>query len=243
MCTQQGTLSSDFDPIPVRHLKFDSSTADAVGNDQIVTEGTLTYDDGVKGQAAFFDNPVPPTPETHVAPETYVIVPFSSVSNFIANISVAMFVKAADVDWFMTFASLTLSGRDPTMQFEFGGSQDAPYTEKIIVALGMPTRWTHLISDVSYVADTWYHVAVTINNKYCQLFVNGRLSDTKNVTSTTGTYDHFLLGSSGDFARGYKGPIDDFRVYDRTLSNKEVLKLAQGQVIDSMDQSQLRRAR
>jgi hypothetical protein len=79
--------------------------------------------------------------------------------------------------------------------------------------------------------DTWYHVAVTNNNKAVTLYLNG------NAVSTS-TFGYSALGGSNDlgallpydgatsYTNGFDGLIDDVRFYNTALSQSEVQTLA-----------------
>jgi hypothetical protein len=87
--------------------------------------------------------------------------------------------------------------------------------------------------------NTWYHVGFTYDGTYIRIYVNGKLDATHAYTGQSNPADYVHLFSwarNGDItSRGstypaYKpiGSINDFRIYDHVLTNKEVRELAKG---------------
>ena len=73
----------------------------------------------------------------------------------------------------------------------------------------------------------WYHVAVTVENKDVNFYVDGNLTG-KNGTLTktpTGNSNPLYIGRRDFGVEGpiyFKGTIDDVRIYDRALSQSEI---------------------
>ena len=85
-------------------------------------------------------------------------------------------------------------------------------------------------------ANTWHHVAATIGNNQFNIYVDGALVNTVNVT-TRPTYteaDGLGIGcfhyKSGDIYF-FNGKINDFRIYDHCLSPKEVKEISKGLIL------------
>lgn len=79
-------------------------------------------------------------------------------------------------------------------------------------------------------ADEWTHltIAFTASGKTFSLYANGVKTGTKTVSSvmSNGSEHGFLLGCSGASVGEYfKGWLDNVRVYDRTLTDKEVKEI------------------
>ena len=64
----------------------------------------------------------------------------------------------------------------------------------------------------------WYHVAGVYDGKTAKIYLDGKLDNTKAVSLNTGDS---ALGIGGTFG----GRIDDFRIYDRVLSDSEIQTL------------------
>ncbi|MFQ6043344.1 MAG: LamG domain-containing protein [Candidatus Poribacteria bacterium] len=71
--------------------------------------------------------------------------------------------------------------------------------------------------------DTWYHIAYTCDTKKneLKLYVNGKLVDQGNAGSTPQNMDERRIGSEHD-GRFLIGMVDDVRIYNKILSEKEV---------------------
>ena len=74
----------------------------------------------------------------------------------------------------------------------------------------------------------WYHVVGTYDSKEMKIYVNGKLEGTSGVQSGAINYPDRIFFSIGaykddneDFV--HKGMLDEVRLYDRALSEKEVL--------------------
>ena len=87
---------------------------------------------------------------------------------------------------------------------------------------------TYLNSANSYDINEWYHVVGTYDGKEMKIYVNGKLEGTSSVQSGAINYPDRVFFSIGaykddneDFV--HKGMLDEVRLYDRALSEKEVL--------------------
>lgn len=74
----------------------------------------------------------------------------------------------------------------------------------------------------------WYHVVGTYDSKEMKIYVNGKLEGTSGVQSEAINYPDRIFFSIGaykddneDFV--HKGMLDEVRLYDRALSEKEIL--------------------
>ncbi len=86
---------------------------------------------------------------------------------------------------------------------------------------------TYLNSTNTYDTNEWYHVVGTYDGKEMKIYVNGKLEGTSSVQSGVINYPDRIFFSMGaykddneDFV--HKGMIDEVRLYDRALSEKEV---------------------
>ena len=80
----------------------------------------------------------------------------------------------------------------------------------------------------------WYHIGLTMENgTTCKMYLNGVLIYTGNTSTTypTTTYTRLTLGSKNYNNLYSNCSINDFRVYDHTLSQMEVKELAKGLVL------------
>tara|TARA_E500000305_G_C4029639_1_gene244221 strand:+ start:3257 stop:6118 length:2862 start_codon:yes stop_codon:yes gene_type:complete len=91
-----------------------------------------------------------------------------------------------------------------------------------------------LDSGTTLVVDTWYHVAVTLDGNAVKMYINGTLDGTGSGTLSTATGDrnvgtelsNLILGArtanNGDPTAHFKGLIDEFRIYNSTLSRAQI---------------------
>ena len=86
---------------------------------------------------------------------------------------------------------------------------------------------TYLNSTNTYDTNKWYHVVGTYDGKDMKIYVDGKLEGTSNVQSGVINYPDRIFFSMGaykddneDFV--HNGLIDEVRLYDRALSEKEV---------------------
>lgn len=87
---------------------------------------------------------------------------------------------------------------------------------------------------LSAVANTWYHIALTLNNTTAKVYLNGTLSKTFTLNSALGvmTLNNNYLGKSGwSSDEFFQGSMNDFRIYNHCLSSKEVAEIAKGLVL------------
>ena len=78
----------------------------------------------------------------------------------------------------------------------------------------------------------WTHLAITYNGTAVTVYINGIQTDTRNGTLTsvikTGLYYIGRDGRTGTTA--FKGKMNDFRIYDECLSQKQIKEISKGLV-------------
>lgn len=82
----------------------------------------------------------------------------------------------------------------------------------------------------------WTHVIMTADGQNVKFYIDGQLVKTTAQTSTVSTglfnRDYFYIGCrDGDASYPYLANLNDFRLYDHCLSQKEVKELAKGLVL------------
>jgi hypothetical protein len=75
--------------------------------------------------------------------------------------------------------------------------------------------------------NVWQHVAVTYQSSAIKIYVNGNEVSYYSYSLGSGSLvsdmsRNLIVGNRGNGARGFKGSIDDFRIYDRVLSAGEI---------------------
>ena len=74
-------------------------------------------------------------------------------------------------------------------------------------------------------AGTFFHAGLTYNNGVLKMYIDGALRNTTNRTEENATGD-YMLCTGKNVAVFTNAQIDDFRVFDRVLSDAEMLGLA-----------------
>ncbi len=76
---------------------------------------------------------------------------------------------------------------------------------------------------------TWYHVLVTRDNGTLKLYVDGQLIGSRSFTTSLSATNQYLGTSwvAEQAARYLHGLMDEFRIYNRVLSNAEICYLAE----------------
>lgn len=76
----------------------------------------------------------------------------------------------------------------------------------------------------------WYHVVGTYDGETIRLYVNGQVVDTTSaITLTPLSAENLYIGSfEGSSARRFNGSIDEVKLWNRTLSQTEILASYQG---------------
>ncbi len=88
---------------------------------------------------------------------------------------------------------------------------------------------TLLSNSVGYVEpNAWYHVVARYDGTQMKLFVNGKSAASRSATGpidTNATVSAFIGDNPGPGERPWDGSIDSVRIYDRALTNAEVVDL------------------
>lgn len=91
--------------------------------------------------------------------------------------------------------------------------------------------------------NTWYHITALRNGSLLKIYINGVLNATNNVSNTTPNYTNVVPTFGGMFFNGYSPPrynglngkVDEFRIYNRVLTDNEILSLYQFTTLDTQD--------
>jgi len=89
----------------------------------------------------------------------------------------------------------------------------------------------------SVAVNEWHHFAMTVDqgSNTSRAFINGELVSTGGVDNTTTARPYVIGGNTegdGDISGGhFIGKIDDVRLYDHILSEKEVAQLSRGKIL------------
>ena len=73
---------------------------------------------------------------------------------------------------------------------------------------------------------TWYHIAYTFNGSIAKLYINGQLINTRSTTGSAKLEQQFSMGRFNKPAYdAFNGKLDDIGVWNRALSDAEILGL------------------
>lgn len=76
----------------------------------------------------------------------------------------------------------------------------------------------------------WYHYAFVLTNTEIREYINGTLIERRvqNVKHYTNTFTTMYIGKDGETA--FSGNLDDFRIYNKALTDREIYVLADGKI-------------
>jgi len=110
-------------------------------------------------------------------------------------------------DWFLSF-----QGDNPEkVDFEIKSGTDA---------------WGQALSSANYDDGAWHLAAAVFGGGNCALYMDGALSSiSTSPSSVNNDIDQITIGNESAMLWGFVGEIDDVRIYDRALTDQEVVEL------------------
>lgn len=129
--------------------------------------------------------------------------------------SIALWIKATNFSG--TRRIFTTGGASSTQGFtimQYSGTSKIYFTDEGVAYTGTTT-----LSN-----DTWYHVAVTYDGTNIRFYLNGSLESTSARTLAT-TATETNIGRSSGGSEFFLGLIDELGIWDKMLTNAEVLEL------------------
>jgi hypothetical protein len=157
------------------------------------------------------------------------------VTNTVFNIGQAGFTISG---WFAsdnvskTYQLIFNSIPETGIGMEFNNPSDPSL---VAFAVGTATgTWSVLNvhgSNTNYINQTWYQAVLTKSNTLYTLYINGQMSCQPTVSAASNYNDNVgcIIGSinpiNGSAHETFFGRLDDFRIYNRTLSSNEVQEL------------------
>jgi hypothetical protein len=112
---------------------------------------------------------------------------------------------------------------------DYGGYQITLSRQKVYFVVRTPNQ-EEVKADFNNIKSKWAHIVGTYDGNYIKLYVNGSLLASNTLSSSIkyGTANSFRIGSNETppgADRKLKGCIDDVRIYNRSLSDVEILSL------------------
>ncbi|MGI8788257.1 MAG: LamG-like jellyroll fold domain-containing protein [Pyrinomonadaceae bacterium] len=175
-----------------------------------------TYTAGVVGQAFQFDGlsfvTIPDSPSLHIT-TTLTLEGWVKPASGIANGSLDTIVFKGNQS--------SLAGQPYSLFLNVV----APNTYKLDFRLGNETTATALDSVSSLAPDTYTHVAATYDGATMRIYINGFLD--ASVNTNIGTLNNTDTNplEIGDGVGNFTGAVDEFSIYNRTLSASEILAI------------------
>ncbi|WP_295800102.1 LamG-like jellyroll fold domain-containing protein [uncultured Microbulbifer sp.] len=218
--TFNATVKSTGLPEPVAHYSFEQNLDESTGNfgagtvvGKLITEagGTITYAEGVIGQAANFDGASGILlPDDLITDHNYSFTLWLSPSALTAY-TTSFFGWATDSSWI----SLLPNG--------FGED----------TMLWSGTAWFDANTGIQIPQDAWSQLAVTVDNGEVSVFINGeRAFSGSNFPDVFGpaAERHFALGVNY-WDTPYAGMMDEVKVYDYAVSADDVVALYEAELL------------
>ena len=105
---------------------------------------------------------------------------------------------------------------------------DWPYSNQVVVIFrSVNSKWQ--LRQETSTNHGWIHIVVTWCSNYAKLYFNGGRVTTKSSGITDRVPDtrtpHFVIGADYRHRDGYRGTLDELRVWDAVMSDEDVLEL------------------
>lgn len=172
----------------------------------VTTVGGVTYQTVSGKQGAYFN-------DTYSLSQ-YLILPFTNPEKF----TVCFWLYMNDPYYYTAVSITNNTLTSPVLQVDLAsnGTQVIAYT-------ALPSQWSVGPSG-SFASQQWRHITITVNqiNFIEQLYVNGSLASTGTGSGSLPVRDRWILGRSGDGARGFWGYIRQFAVFNTILTPYEI---------------------
>jgi hypothetical protein len=218
-------------PGPILHYSFEKVTGTVVpdisqaGNDGTLTKTGYTIEPGKVGNALTLNK----------GGNGYVSFPVETLSGK-SDVTIAVWFKVKSQEsWARVFdvginAGIPQNTVDATTYMNLV-PQDESGNLAFAISLDGWGSEQKLLSNSVTTSSGWTHIAIVLASDTSSLYVNGELaSEDGSVTHRPldlGDIDYAFLGRSQFSVDPYfDGQIDEFRIYDRALSETEIVELA-----------------
>jgi hypothetical protein len=198
--------------------KFDDNFNDSSVSGYNLTNSAATFTDGLVGKAASFPNSASSltTSSINLNSKTYSIAFWAKLNTVISGNGNRWFWSQSSSTGTGTFVGFrTDPGNDKLLFTNYGTGNDIDTPAGMSAAIG--TNWNH------------YVVTYNNNDKKGEIWLNG----SKLTTSPTSMTNPFSGGGSFTIGKSlldtttyFNGLMEDFRYYDKVLSQSEIIQLA-----------------
>lgn len=229
------TTNSDLERGLVSHWTFDGKDRDTASSTGEVHNRTRSLNGDMQNYTLVQDGFVPGVIGQALATngvDEYVVVPQDSALEGFSSVSIAAWVNPqgpADSSWSHMVIKDYLAEADYGLLFAGNDSVSNCQTNDFVFRIEAATE-LNLCSTESYAVDgDWHYLVGTWDGSVATLYIDGTFATSGNLTGTLVDRDqNFVIGGNeGASDRYFDGYLDDVRVYDRTLSADEVLRLYQ----------------
>ena len=98
---------------------------------------------------------------------------------------------------------------------------------------GNNVQWT---TNYTYPINTWFHLCITYDGTKVSYYINGEFKESSNRTINSSYWGNVTsIGASqvnnSSYSNYLNGRLNDFRIYDHTLSDKEIDELSRGLIL------------
>lgn len=193
----------------IAYYPFNNNTNDESGNNNhgAANGGALTADkSGINNKAYSFDG-------SH-----YIKVPNSASLSSISNtFTISAWINNQD-QLVSVVCKAALAGS--TLQFRFFSDATIFFANN-----GMAADFTSTLNPLN----TWKHIAVTSDGTTAKYYLNGNLVSSVTTTVASNSNDHttdmYIGADTHGVTEYHRGKLDEIRIYNRVLSDAEVLQL------------------
>lgn len=220
----QTIFSDQFELIPlneglVAYYPFNGTALDASGqgNDGI-ENGGINYQEGYSDQAAEFDGV-----------DDYIYINNSESINLSGDFTISIWVKPD------SFGVVLAKGGTVTLYSRYSINLNHEDNGRIRVWAGDGTVDNFIDSNSLPQTGEWQHILYTYmhSNRQIRIYINGELDKTSTVTDGITQTDGDLVIGRSDYDNSnpgvpdeYDGLIDEVRIYNRVLTEAEIIQLA-----------------
>lgn len=222
-----GVAQADLDDGLVVYYPFEGNSNDTSGNENNgIESGGVTYSTGIIGQAAEFDGI-----------DDFVEPSYGTLNSESFSLSFWLRTSAGNIDdTSMVFGGRT--GRTSSIIYvatEFENKGDNEFFSQMM-GFGGGER-PEFDTNINLTDNQWHQVAITSDTSNYTLYVNGNLVASDSQTTSGNLTDQAVIGdysnqcadlpacSCFEEDHHFNGMLDEFRIYNRALSESEIQEL------------------
>jgi hypothetical protein len=199
----------------------------ALENDVLDSSGNGN-DGTIVGAATFVDGPAGYGMAMEFDGESYIDCGNDASLDVTGPISIALWIRpgADDPEGQGTATApmaKALSGASPSWSWQVRYGWNSPQPYMAFTFNTSPRAWVYVGKNLE--RDEWAHIACSHDGTTLKCYLNGEETDSTPMGAITSSSTPVLIGSDG-WRSDWIGAIDEVAIYDRGLSDEEVLYLA-----------------